>query len=156
MKKLFVPLLLIVGLLACNNHKPRENKNYNNPVEADKYHPEAANEKIELNNGAKWKADSTTNHNVDNLKRILAKFDNGSDRSLPAYKTAQSDLQQGMEKMIVECKMEGSNHLALHKWLEPLADQVAALKQASTAPAAAESLKIIRAQMKLYSQYFEL
>jgi hypothetical protein len=154
MKKLLTPLLLIVALLACNT--PKSNKNYNKTAEADEHHAEAANEKLELNNGAKWKADSTTNNNVNNLKLILTKFDSGSDRSLSAYKKVQSDLQQGIDKMIAECKMEGPNHTALHKWLEPLIDRVAALKQAPDEPASAGALKAVRAQADLYDQYFEL
>ena len=156
MKKLLALLVLILTLLACNNHNPVKNKNYNKTVEADEHHGEAPNEKLELNNGAKWKADSTTNKNVNGLKFILTKFDKGSDRSLSAYKKAQSDLQQGIDKMIAECKMEGPDHLALHKWLEPLIDRVTALKQAPTEAVAAENFKAIQAQVALYDQYFEL
>ena len=156
MKKILPQLFLIVALCACNNHKPAENKNYNNPVEADEHHSGTTNEKLELNNGAKWKADSTTNNNVKNLKLILAKFDSGSDKSLSAYKKAQSDLQKGIDKMITECKMEGPNHLALHKWLEPLIVRVTSFKQAPTEPDAAEALKTVEAQLNLYDQYFEL
>jgi len=155
MKKLLIPLLLIVALLACNNHKPVKNKNYNNPVEADEHHAGVTNEKLELNNGAKWKADTTTNNNVNDLKRILTKFYSGSDKSLSAYKKAQSHLQQGIDKMTAECKMEGPDHIALHKWLEPLLVRVTAFKQAPNPPAAAEALKAIQDQVSLYGQYFE-
>jgi len=156
MKKLLTLLWLTGTILACNNHQPANHKNFNNISETDEQHPEAAGEKLELNNGTKWKVDSATNDNVNSLKLILTKFDNGSDKSLSAYNKTQSDLQQGIDKMINECKMKGANHLALHKWLEPLIAQVTKFKQAPTAPDAAEALNAIQSQVNLYSQYFNL
>jgi hypothetical protein len=58
--------------------------------------------------------------------------------------------------MIAECKMNGEDHLALHKWLEPLMGQVTKLKKASTVIDAAIILKAIDAQVDLYNEYFEL
>lgn len=156
MKKLLTPLLLIAALWACNHHKLAGNRNFNNPVEADEHRPRATDEKLELNNGVKWKVDLSTNDNVNEMEVILKKFDSGNDKSLSAYKKAQTDLQQGINKMIAECKMTGPDHQALHKWLEPLMTRVTKLKQASTRPDAAEALNAIHAQVNLYSQYFEL
>lgn len=156
MKKLLTLLLLTGTIWSCNNHRPAGNKNFNTPSEADEHHSEAKGEKLELNNGAKWTVDNTTNNNVNNFKLILEKFDNGGDKTLSAYKKTQSDLQNGIDKMIGECKMKGADHLALHKWLEPLMSYVTKFKQAPTAPDAAEALKVIQAQVNLYSQYFKL
>ena len=155
MKKLLILLLLTGTIWSCNNHKPTENKNFNSPSETEEPHSEAT-EKLELNNGAKWTVDNITNNNINNLKLILEKFDNGTDKSLSAYKKTQDDLQKGLDKMIAECKMKGPDHEALHKWLEPLIDQVTKIKQVSTVPDADEALNGIRAQVTLYSQYFEL
>lgn len=156
MKKLLILLLLTSTIWSCNNDKLAENKNFNNPSEKDEHHSKATGEKLELNNGAKWKVDSTTNNNINNLKLIFEKFDNRNDKSLAAYKKNQDDLQKGLDKMIIECKMKGPDHEALHKWLEPLIDQVTKLKQVSTVPDADDALKGIRAQVSLYSQYFKL
>lgn len=156
MKKLLPLLLLIIVLSACQNHNPVNNKNYNNVVQADEHKPGTGDEKLELNNGAKWRVDHTTNGNVNILKDILTKFDAGSDKSFSSYKKVQIDLQQGIDRMIAECKMEGPDHLALHKWLEPLVARVTDLKQAATEPAATEALKAVQAQLNLYDQYFEL
>jgi hypothetical protein len=57
--------------------------------------------------------------------------------------------------MIKECRMQGPDHLALHKWLEPLMEQVTKLKQAST-DAAAKSTNFIHLQLNRYDQFFEL
>ncbi|MDR3694787.1 hypothetical protein [Mucilaginibacter sp.] len=123
---------------------------------AEKYQHEISSEKLVLNNGAKWKVDPITNNNVNNLKKTLKGFDNGTNRSLKAYKKTGDYLQQGLVKMIAECRMEGPRHMALHKWLEPLMAQVAKLNQASTNAAAVKSIIFIRSQLNRYGQFFEL
>ena len=155
MNKLLTILLLTNFMWACNNHRHSENKEAINSTEADHHQQESTTEKLILNNGAKWKADSTTNNNVKNLLVIIEAFNSGADKSLATYKKAADDLQQGLDKMIRECKMQGPDHDALHKWLEPLIEQVAKLKQASTEAGAAKLFEAIHAQVKLYLQYFE-
>ncbi|HZX59359.1 MAG TPA: hypothetical protein VFE54_11560 [Mucilaginibacter sp.] len=115
-----------------------------------------SSETLVLNNGAKWKVDKTTNANVKNLKTIVQGFGNGKNASLNAYHKTAGDLQSGLNKMISECKMKGPDHLALHKWLEPLMEQVAKLKQASTVPIAVKSFQAVKLQLDRYDQYFEL
>ena len=155
MNKLLTILLLTNFMWACNSHRHSENKEAINSTEADHHQQEIISEKLVLNNGAKWKADSTTNNNVKNLFAIIEAFNSGADKSLATYKKAADDLQQGLDKMIRECKMQGPDHDALHKWLEPLIEQVAKLKQASTEAGAAKLFEAIHAQVKLYPQYFE-
>lgn len=156
MKKLLILLLLTGILWSCNHHRHVENKDAADTSEAKNYQHGQASEKLGMNNGVKWKVDVSTNENVKNLQEMLKKFDNGSDRSFVAYKKTHEDLQHGIDKMIIECKMKGPDHEALHKWLEPLIALVAELQQASTDPDAASALKAIDAQADLYNQYFEL
>ena len=156
MKNLSVTLFILTGiLLACVNTLDAKNSSAVNLL-AGKHQHEISSEKLVLNNGAKWKVDRTTNNNVNNLKQILKGFVNGTDRSLKAYKKAGEDLQNGLVKMIKECRMQGPDHLALHKWLEPLMAQVTKLKQASTNAAAARSTNFIHLQLNRYDQFFEL
>jgi len=117
---------------------------------------QASSEKLVLNNGAKWKVDKTTDVNARNLKAILRGFNNGHGRSLAGYHKLAADLQSGLDKMIKECRMKGPDHLALHKWLEPLMDHVAKLKQAATVAAAVKSFQAVKLQLNRYDQYFEL
>ena len=154
MKKAFLLLILTGILLACNNHKPIETNTVSNPSEADDDRPGMKTEPLVLNNGAKWNVDANTNNNANNIKAVLGKFNKGADKSLSAYKETCADLQKAINKMIVECKMKGPDHEALHKWLEPLITQIAQLKQASTVPDAARSLENIQAQVNIYSQHF--
>jgi len=155
MKKLWIILLLTGSLLACNNDNASENKKTIVTPEAE--HQEQKEDKgdLILNNGAKWKADSSTNENVKSLLAIIEAFNGNVDKSLTAYTDLSNDLQQGLNKMINDCKMQGPDHEALHKWLEPVIDQVSKLKQASSAVNATALFEAIQAQVKLYPQYFE-
>jgi hypothetical protein len=51
--------------------------------------------------------------------------------------------------------MQGPDHDALHKWLEPLINAVKELKQSTTEEKAAAAWGKIEAQVHLYDQYFE-
>lgn len=155
MKKLLILLLLAGTLWSCNNHKTAENKNLPNPSEVAEHQFGETNEKLILNNGVKWKVDMSTSNNVRDLQIIIEKFNSGSDRSFIAYKKAQGDLQHGLDKMIIECKMKGPAHHALHQWLEPLIEQVTKFKQVASVSEAVASLKGIQEQLNRYNQYFE-
>ena len=156
MKKISIKHIMLTAMaLACANTLNAKNISAFNPL-AGRYQHENSSEKLVLNNGAKWKVDGSTNGNVDNLKLILKGFDYGTDKSLKAYKIAGHRLQNGLAKMIKECRMQGSNHLALHKWLEPFMAQAAKLEQATTTGSAAQSTNFIRLQLNRYNQFFEL
>jgi len=156
MKKIILLLFLTGALSACNNHKPIESKKVTIPTAADDDRPDEATEPLVLNNGDKWKVDMTTNDNVSHIKTILQKFNESTYKSIMAYQKTYIELQKAINKMIVECKMKGADHDALHKWLEPLITQAAQLKNASTVPDARASLKTIQTQVNLFNQYFEL
>jgi hypothetical protein len=57
--------------------------------------------------------------------------------------------------MINKCKMKGYDHKELHKWPEPLMEDVAKLKQASAESIAVQSFAVVKAQADLSNQYFE-
>ena len=154
MKKISIVCLLFAGVLMANaNTLSAKNLLGTTSLEVKCQH-EISSEKLVLNKGAKWKVDRATNHNVNNLRQIVKRFYNNSDRSLKAYKMTGLDLGNGLTKMINECKMQGPDHLALHKWLEPLMVQVDKLKHAETSAAAAASLKSIDFQLGNYNHFF--
>lgn len=155
MKKIIVILLLSTGFWACNNPETAAKKEGAPATEAD-HHEHAENKTgLELNNGVKWKADSSTNNNVKNLQVILEQFNAGTDQSMVAYKLVADELQMGLNKMVSECKMKGPDHDALHKWLEPLIGQVKELKEISAEADAAKLIATIHTQVNYYNQYFE-
>ena len=117
------------------------------------YQHKPASEKLVLNNGAKWKVDKITNNNVSNLQQVVKPI---NAKSLKEYHMAGVALQNGITKMIRECRMKGSDHQALHKWLEPLMELVSKLSRATDATAAARLYKETTAQLDLFNRYFQL
>jgi len=139
MKKLALVFLLTVTFFVANAHKV--------------FQHEPASEKLVLNNGAKWKVDKITNNNVSDLQQMVTP---GNGKSLKEYHMAGAALQNGITKMIRECRMKGPDHQALHKWLEPLMELVSKLSRVTDATAAARLYKQTTAQLDLFNRYFQL
>jgi hypothetical protein len=155
MKKLLTIFLLINLFWACNNNRHSENKEAIDSMGSDHHSSELEEEKLSLNNGNKWKVDSNTNSNARNLLFIIEKFNPGPEKSMTEYNQVATDLQFGLNKMISECKMKGEDHHALHKWLEPLIQQLTLFKHAVTKEDAIRSLEAIHTQLNLFAQFFE-
>ncbi|HEX6848976.1 MAG TPA: hypothetical protein VF144_18460, partial [Chitinophagaceae bacterium] len=133
-------LIIISSFLTISCNNDQRSRSEKETTEAKHEHEEAA-VRLELNNGAKWKADSNTNSNVRNLQAIVEKFNSGNDKTLNAYHSTANALQAGVDKMISECKMKGPDHDALHKWLESLISEVSKLKRTTSEQEAAEIIK---------------
>lgn len=151
MKKVFAVALLFGILQACNNGDQTENKKTDTAGETSHQH-QTKTENLELNNGVKWKSDSITIFNVAAVKVIVSGTKN---ESLENYIQTAEQLQDGLNKMINECKMKGPDHDALHKWLEPLLEETKELKKATEVKNAQEKLKEIEERINLFEQYFE-
>lgn len=155
MNKVLVLLAAINLLWSCNSKQTSEMKGPENLTDTAAQHHEDGVGELSLNNGAKWKADAATTNNVNNLKTAIFNFKNANDTSLAGYQNAGNDLQNGLDKMISECRMKGPDHDALHKWLMPLLKQVKEYKLSSTTTGSAEMLEGISNQVNNYYQYFE-
>ena len=151
MKLFFISLGLLL-IAACNNqqsapaadeHKAADQHEHNLPAES-----------LRLNNGEKWKADSSTNNNVKALQVIVEQF-TSTEKTPGTYKQLGTTLQSGLDKMISECRMKGPDHDALHKWLEPLIGQVKKLNETEKPEESAQHFSAITQQIQLYFQFFE-
>ena len=153
MKRTLLVLFTAGILVSCNT----EDRNVVSPAIEKEHesHSDKENGELALNNGNKWKADTTTNNNVKALLVIVDEFNSGKDKTLINYHTAAAGLQIGLEKMIKECRMQGEDHDALHKWLEPLMKQVSSFQKATTEEQAEEQVHNIHGQLNLYEKYFE-
>jgi hypothetical protein len=140
--------------ISCGNDHQSTAKKESTSEEVKHEHDSDAG-KPGLNNGARWKADSSTNNNVRDLQDIVEKFNSSTGRSVNAYNSTGIELQSGLNKMISECKMKGADHDALHKWLEPMISEIAKLQKSATEQEADHVMKQIGEQLKLYPQYFE-
>ncbi|WP_295711565.1 hypothetical protein [Mucilaginibacter sp.] len=118
-----------------------------------RYQHEKTSEELVLNNGTKWKIDQATGNNVARLRQIVKKV-NGN--TLADYHQAGTRLQAGIDQMIKECRMKGPDHLALHKWLEPLMEQVAQLNQATNAASAKIHIGEVKKRLNIFNQYFKI
>ena len=153
MKKIISILLVTAYLTACDSNKGNEQKPSADTVsEKHEVHEEKAGV-LQLNNGAKWKIDSVTAINVGLLKTIVseAKANKPANYALTAEK-----LEEGLNKLIKECKMSGADHDALHQWLEPMIEKIKEFKNAGSAESAETILTGIEQQLNLFGQYFAL
>ena len=136
-------------LFACNqsaNHTKSESDEINSSI---------TDTVMTLNNGAKWRADSITNHNVIQLKNTADMFRVKPFPSLATYQLLGSDLSSDVNTMIQQCKMKGDDHEALHKWLSPVLSQSNRLKNITDTAAARKIFDNIDQRIDAYYQYFE-
>ena len=150
MKNLFYLLLSIIILSACNQGS-------NKTITDDSVIHENADidTVLTLNNDAKWKTDSITDHNVVNLKTIADNFRIKPFPSVTDYQLLGNDLNGGVNKLIHDCKMSGPAHDALHKWLEPVLSQTNHLKTITDTSVARTTFKSIDARIDAYHTFFE-
>lgn len=152
MKKILTVLLATGLILACNSGTDNEKSTAIDPASETHHEQEEKATGLALNNGAKWKADSTTLLNVTLLQNIVA----GTKKESPGnYMQTAAQLQDGLNKMVNECKMKGADHDALHQWLEPLLEKTKDLKNVTSNEDAAAILHEIENHISLFTQYFE-
>lgn len=116
--------------------------------------PESA--KLTLNRGAKWKVDRVTAANVSVLQHIAHPIAAFGKPNLAVYLETGKGLNAGILKMVRECRMKGPDHLALHHWLEPLMEKVAALNKVANATDAGKALLAVQYQLSLFDRYFQI
>lgn len=147
MKKLFFLLCCAAIFFACNQ-STTENK-------PDEHADHAHATELTLNNGAKWKADSITNHNVVALKTVSDNFRIKPFPSVNDYQMLGNDLNNSLNTMIQQCKMTGSDHDALHQWLDPILKGTNQLKTITDTTVARTTFKSIDSRIDAYHNYFE-
>ncbi len=150
--KLFFVFLGLLLIAACNNQQSSPAADEHKVP--DQYEHNLPAESLSLNNGVKWKADSSTNNNVKSMQIIVEQF-TSTGKTPGDYKQLGAALQAGLDNLIRECRMKGPDHDALHKWLEPLIGQVKRLNESEKPEEPAQQLTAIAQQMQLYSQFFE-
>lgn len=110
---------------------------------------------LALNNGEKWKSDDPTNMHAQNLIGLDQEFrPRAADANLEMFRNYADMLQQELNGMIKDCKMDGPDHDALHLWLEPVLHGVKELKNAETDEKAKEIDADLSEKIMKYDQFF--
>lgn len=149
MKKALLFILCSTVVFSCNQGtKNAESKNN------DIQHM-AVDTNLTLNNGAKWKADSITNHNLIRLKVTANMFRVYPFPSLANYQILGNDLSNDVDTMLLQCRMKGADHEALHQWLTPILNQSNQLKNITDTAEGRRVFKSIDQRINIYGQYFE-
>lgn len=106
-------------------------------------------------NGGKWIADAPTHENAGLLAEVVQKTEALPDPGLSDYLNAGKELQEGINKLVSECRMKGPDHDALHGWLEPLIEMVKDLNSATEDSFAHKKFTQVSDQVKLYERHFQ-
>jgi hypothetical protein len=117
--KRIVWFFISLSFLACVNNTSQEQKENKEEQE----HNSAS--ALQLNNGAKWNADSTTLVNVSTITQLV-NDNNYRDKKNRAEFSGQ--LQSRLDTLVKQCKMSGPDHDALHAWLKPVLHDVKEIK----------------------------
>ncbi|MEO6188150.1 MAG: hypothetical protein ABIO82_00060 [Ginsengibacter sp.] len=149
MKKSIFLLFFIPVFFACNQNQSKVETPDRNSVH------DASSTELSLNNGAKWKADSVTNHNVIRLKTTAGMFRVQPFPSIDNYQLLGSDLSNDLNILIEQCKMQGEDHKALHRWLEPTLHLSNELKTVTDTSRAKEIFDSVDVRIDAYPNYFE-
>lgn len=152
MKKILTICLLSGFLFSCDAVSEKEMTVATAPPAENATELDQPATGLVFNNGEKWKADASTVENAANLKAVIAA---AKTETLEDYTTTAAALQEGLNKMVKECKMKGADHDALHVWLEPMMTKTKELSKATTSADAATTLQELETQVNLFPQYFQ-
>ena len=108
-----------------------------------------------LNNGAKWKTDSMTTHNLVRLKVTANMFRTEPFPSQSNYQILGSDLANDAYKMLQENKMENAGQDALHKWLTPITTQSERLKNITDTAEGRKIFDSVDRRINTFQQFFD-
>ncbi|HJW18086.1 MAG TPA: hypothetical protein VJ499_13230 [Flavisolibacter sp.] len=152
MKNNLIYLLLAWTIFSCNESTP-------SVPESDKYehvhHDAISTDSLNLNNGKKWQGDSVTKANVSSLQAVVQETIAISNPGQKEYNNAGISLKNQLDKLINECRMQGPDHEALHKWLTPLFNKVSALVKTQDSKEASELIEEIHMHLNTFNTYFE-
>lgn len=149
MKFRIIPLLALASFIyGCNP--------INNAADRHKtehHHQEHADE-LSLNKGTKWQVDENTRIHAAALIEKTDAFHKKTNADLTDYHLFAGDMQQEINRLVNDCKMKGEDHDALHRWLEPVLQDVSVLKETNSSGAGKQAAQTLTEKIKKFNQYF--
>lgn len=106
---------------------------------------------LQLNQGAKWKADESTNTQVRHMLNFVLKQ---YPVTIDEFKTVSNAIKQDTDKLISGCKMRGPEHEALHTWLLPFLETNKKLANTTSVDEAKTLYADMQHQLKTYFDFF--
>lgn len=106
---------------------------------------------LQLNQGAKWKADESTNTQVHHMLNFVLKQ---YPVTIDEFKTVSNAIKQDTDKLISGCKMKGPEHETLHAWLLPFLETNKKLANTTSVDEAKTLYADMQHQLKTYFDFF--
>lgn len=146
-----IHIMAVFFLMACNQPGNADAGTHDHHASSDLPQQETT-VNLSLNNGEKWKADSSTNKNVTDLYNVVS---DANPVVADDFKRTGKAIQANIDKMISECRMKGADHETLHHWLEPLMQMNKKMAFVASIDEGKELFGKLRKHIELYSEYFE-
>lgn len=107
-------------------------------------------EKLELNNGERWKIVKPMFKFLKTMNDEVKKFDNSKKKD---YNALAKSLSTNIDSLLSNCSMKGKAHDELHKWLIPFMELVDEYE--STERNQPEKFVEIKNALSEFNKYFE-
>lgn len=151
--------ILIFSLLffACN---PELEKKADSAVQPSTenhsgHHENEQDEQLTLNNGMKWKLDEVTRNNIEAIQEMVESMEAETNRTIKEYNADGKKIEDQLNKLIQDCKMEGKNHEMLHLWLIPFINEVKILSITNEIKDAEKTFFHIDQELHRFDLFFE-
>lgn len=127
MNKILVILSLIA--ISCSNNASQVEANAKDEDEHEQHEMATTRDSttLQLNDGAKWKADDATRKNVAAIVKVITGSSNTGEKNRTLF-TRQ--FRAKVDTLLQQCKMKGPDHDALHAWLEQVLQDLKKVERA--------------------------
>lgn len=155
----FLPMTLIASLflIGCggdekgpSNEAVQRERSKKDRAEKEEHKGGSAS--LQLNDGEKWEADSSTKAGVKAMKRIMEEAP--SSDSLQAHHELGDTLKSEFERIFEHCSMEGPGHEQLHHFLLPIKKDIQGLHSEDLEQAKGAKASIEK-RLPKFEKYFE-
>jgi len=153
-KYLGLLVFAFITLASCTSNNNSAIVTEKNTVDTNTISDAPVTETIALQKDGKWNADAATNKNVSQLQTMAAQLNEKPRTTVNDYHAVSAALQTGLNQLVKECTMKGTDHDALHLWLEPVLSETKALKDVSDVVTGERLFHSIRTRLLDYNLYF--
>ncbi|WP_447950930.1 hypothetical protein [Chryseobacterium koreense] len=168
MKRLFIPAIMAVAIVASCEKKNEQAENVENTTTTeqvaenhdhhatsdehattDEHSTEGAT--LELDNGKKWKTNAEMLPFINEQEKLLKNYDHAKGD----YQKLAANLASANDKLVQSCTMTGKSHDVLHVWLNDHLQFINQLKNAANKEEAEQTIAVLDNSMAKYHTYFE-